>query len=177
MSAFLYYSRLTKICWCIMDSLLPFLRNAIFKILFAKKGNGGHIDYGCYFRNMKKIEIGDNVAINRNCSFYASFHIVDAFIKIGNNVAIGPNVTIFGAGHDHTKFDLPDVAENVVVEDNVWVGGNTTILQGVTIGEGAIVGAGSIVTKDVEPWTVVAGVPAKFIKKREVKDRFTKLNS
>lgn len=148
----------------------PFIRNGIFKILFAKKGKGGHIDYGCYFRNMKKIEIGENVAINRNCSFYASFHIVDAFIKIGNNVAIGPNVTIFGAGHDHTKINLPDTAKTVTVGNNVWIGGNSTILQGVTIGDGAIVAGGSVVSKDVEAWSIVAGVPAKFIKKREINE-------
>lgn len=170
MSAFLYYSWLTKICWRIMDSSLPFLRNVIFKILFAKKGKGGHIDYGCYFRNMKKIEIGENVAINRNCSFYASFHIVDAFIKIGNNVAIGPNVTIFGAGHDYSKLELPDTAKTVTVGNNVWIGGNSTILQGVTIGDGAIVAGGSVVSKDVEAWSIVAGVPAKFIKKREINE-------
>ena len=54
----------------------------------------------------------------------------------------------------------------VAVEDNVWIGTRSLILAGVTIGEGAVVGAGSVVTKDVAPYTVVAGVPAKFIKDR-----------
>lgn len=151
-----------------MDFLPPFIRNPMFLILFKEKGYGGHIDYGCYFRNMKKIIIGNKVSINRNCSFYASYHIKDAFIKIGNNVAFGPNVTIFGAGHDYTNLELPDAAATVEIGDNVWVGGNATILSGVKIGDGAVIAAGSVVLKDVEPWTVVAGVPAKKIKEREI---------
>jgi galactoside O-acetyltransferase len=61
--------------------------------------------------------------------------------------------------------DWSDVASKpIVIQDNVWIGMHCIILKGITIGEGAIVGAGSIVTKDVEPWTVVAGNPAKIIK-------------
>lgn len=55
------------------------------------------------------------------------------------------------------------------IADNVWIGGNSTILQGVTVGEGAIVAAGSVVTKDVASYTIVGGVPAKFIKDRHIK--------
>lgn len=117
---------------------------------------------------MKKIEIGNDVSINRNCNFYASYHIKDAFIRIGNHVAIGPNVTVLGAGHDYSKIELPDTADNIIIGDNVWIGGNVTILHGVTIGEGAVIGANSVVVKSVAPWTVVAGVPAKFIKSREI---------
>lgn len=169
MSVFLYYSWFTKLFWNFLDIMPPFIRNFCFAFLFKTKGTGGHIDYGCYFRNMKKIEIGNDVAINRNCSFYASYHIKESFIKIGNNVAIGPDVTVFGAGHDYSKHELPDTAGNVVIGDYVWIGGNSTVLQGVHIGEGAVIGAGSVVTKDVAPWTVVAGDPAKFIKTREIK--------
>ncbi len=64
---------------------------------------------------------------------------------------------IFRAGHNH---------EPIVIERDVWIGANCTILPGVRIGEGAVVGAGSVVAKDVEPFTVVGGVPAKMIRPR-----------
>jgi maltose O-acetyltransferase len=79
-------------------------------------------------------------------------------------------VKFFAAGHDSQYLDLPDNSKSIEVQDHVWIGGNSTILQGVTIGEGAIVAAGSVVTKDVEPYTIVGGVPAKFIKPRKLKD-------
>jgi len=56
----------------------------------------------------------------------------------------------------------------ITVNKNVWIGANSVVLQNVTIGEGAVVASGSVVTKDVEPYTIVGGIPAKFIKKREV---------
>ena len=58
----------------------------------------------------------------------------------------------------------------ITIGDGVWLGARAIILPGVTIGEGAVVAAGAVVTKDVEPWAVVGGNPAKFIKKRELKD-------
>lgn len=170
MNVFLWYSFLTRLGWIMMDLLPPFIRNTIFRFAFKNIGGGGHIDYGCYFRWMKKIEIGKDVAINRGCRFFASYHIKDAKIIIGNNVTFGPYVTIFGAGHDYKKLSLPDTAATVKICDNVWIGGNSTILQGVTIGKGAVIAACSVVTKDVEPYAVVAGVPAKKIKERSVSE-------
>ena len=64
---------------------------------------------------------------------------------------------------------MPNTAASITVGDYVWIGGRSTVLQGVTIGEGAIVAAGSVVTRDVEPYTVVAGIPARMIKLREIK--------
>lgn len=104
-------------------------------------------------------------------------------ITIGNNVLIAHNVNIFDTdsheinwkereegfktiiekGHPLSKGHIKTAA--VVIEDNVWISYNVSILKGVRIGKGAIVAAGSIVTKDVEPFTLVAGNPAKFIKK------------
>lgn len=170
MNFFSYYSWLSVIGWTIMEILPPFGRNLAFCLLLKHKGKNGNIDYRTYMRNMKKINIGDNVWINRGCRFFASHHVKDAKIVIGNNVTFGPYVTIFGAGHDYTKLSLPDTAATVKICNNVWIGGNSTILQGITIGEGAVVGAGSVVTKDVDPYTVVAGVPAKKIKERNVNE-------
>ena len=149
--------------------LPPFLKSLCYKLLFKKIGANVFIDMGCYFRYPKKISIGSNVSINRNCKIFGSYHIRNAEIHIGDNVRIGPEVVIFGAGHDHSCIDLPDTAESVSIEDNVWIGGNSTILQGVTIGNGSIVAAGSVVTRNIPPMKIVGGIPAKIIKERILK--------
>lgn len=154
----------------VLELMPNFIRKIIFKIIFRSFGKNSFIDYGSYIRYPSRIEIGDNVTINRGCKLFASFFKRDVKIKIGNNIAIAPDVSFFAAGHDYHYYDLPDIAESIIVEDNVWIGGKSIILQGVTIGEGAVVAAGSVVSKDVEPYTIVGGNPARFIKKREMKE-------
>ena len=154
----------------VLLDLLPMpIREPIFKLSFRAYGRMNNIDYGCYFRYPRKISIGDHVWINRNCRFYASHYIPDAMIILGSHIAIGPEVTFFSAGHDHCVLDLPDTAQSIRVGDYAWIGGRSIILPGVVIGEGAIVGAGSVVTKSVEPYTIVGGNPAVFIKRRVIK--------
>lgn len=150
--------------------LPPFLRVFVWKLLLGKIGTRVFIDSRVYFRYPKKIKIGNDVSLNRGCEFYASWHDKQTFITLCNNIRVGPAVKFFAAGHDSQYLDLPDNAKSIEVRDHVWIGGNSTILQGVTIGEGAIVAAGSVVTKDVAPYTIVGGVPARFIKHRELKD-------
>jgi acetyltransferase-like isoleucine patch superfamily enzyme len=160
--------------WEISNKLVgflpPFCRTFIYKIIFNKIGKNVFIDMGCYFRYPQKISLGSDVSINRNTKFFASYHNKNAFITIGNNVRIGPEVVFFGAGHDHTKLDLPDTAQSIAISNNVWIGGRAVILQGVNIGEGAIIAAGSVVTKNVAPMTIAGGVPAKFIKNRVINE-------
>jgi len=151
--------------------LLPFIvKYPIYKILFNKIGSNFHIDFKTYFRYPSQINIGSHVSINRGCSFYPGYKIKEAKIIIGDNVAIGPEVSFFAAGHNTQDINLQDTGAPIVVESNVWIGGRSIILQGVTIGEGAVVAAGSVVTKDVAPYTIVGGVPAKYIKRRETDD-------
>lgn len=169
---FSIYSYVTKLGWLIMDLLPPFIRIIVFKLCLKKKGKRGRIDYGVYMRYMNHIELGDDVSINRNTSLYVSHHIKNVKISIGNHVLIGPNVCFFAAGHATSKLGLDDTAADIIVKDHVWIGGNSTILQGVTIGEGAIVAAGAVVTRDVEPYTIVGGVPAVKIKNRELDTPF-----
>ncbi len=109
----------------------------------------------------KNIKIGKNVFINACCKFQDQGGIV-----IGNGVLIGHNVTLATLNHD----ERPDYRQNIYpkpikIGDNVWIGSNATILQGITIGNGAIVGANSVVTHDVPENTIVAGVPARIIRK------------
>ena len=96
-------------------------------------------------------------------------------ITIGNKVMLAPHVTIVGGDHNTSvvgrfMFDVkvkrPEDDQAVTIEDDVWVGTGAIILKGVRIGRGAIVAAGSVVTREVPPYTVVAGVPAKVISVR-----------
>ncbi|CAM3554478.1 acyltransferase [Marinicrinis lubricantis] len=109
--------------------------------------------------------IGSNVFINAGCGIAASKEI-----RIGNHVRIGPRTSILD--NDYHLLDADVSSEQlkrpVIIEDNVWIGTRCTILPGVTIGKNSVVAAGSVVNKDVPPNVVVAGVPAKVIKKFNV---------
>jgi len=109
----------------------------------------------------KNIKVGKNVFINACCKFQDQ-----GGIEIGNGVLIGHNVTLATLNHD----ERPQFRQNIYpkpikIGDNVWIGSNATILQGVTIGNGAIIGANAVVTKDVPENAIVAGIPAKIIRK------------
>jgi maltose O-acetyltransferase len=85
---------------------------------------------------------------------------------------IAPEVIILTLGHRHDSIETPmcgqgGYATKVIIEDDVWIGIRVIVLPGVKIGKGSIVGAGAVVTKDVPPWTIVGGVPAKVIKRRK----------
>lgn len=107
-----------------------------------------------------RLEIGDRCFINYGASIGALSHIV-----IGNRVNIGTYVMIIDSEfHGLYDRDTPPAPEPVRIEDDVWIGSKASILPGVTIGRGAVVGTGSVVTKDVPPFAVVAGVPAKVVR-------------
>ncbi len=114
------------------------------------------------------LEIGNNVLLNVN-SDLAGYK--DAPIVIGNDVQIAPYVVILGAMHGyqdrhHLIREQPLTAKAVVIEDDVWVGTHSVILPGVKIGRGAVVSANSVVARDIEPYCVAAGVPARVFAKR-----------
>ena len=118
-----------------------------------------YIDYG------KPTTIGKGCFTQQCCTFFGR-----GGITIGNDVFIGPKVNLITINHDpNPENRSATYGRPIVIEDKAWIGINSTILPGVRIGYGAIVGAGSVVTKDVSPMTIVAGNPAKFIKKIEVK--------
>ena len=126
--------------------------------------------YGTFYPSVKiwapwNLAVGRYVAVDEEVYLYS----VDK-IKIGTKVAISREAFICTASHDITKPNRPLVTAPITICDGVWIGARAIVLPGVTIGEGAVVAAGAVVTKDVEPWTVVGGNPAKFIKKRELKE-------
>ena len=109
----------------------------------------------------KNISFGKNVFLNAGCKFQDQ-----GGIEIGDNVLIGHNAVLATANHAlapslNRKLNYAPIK----ICNNVWLGANVTVLQGVTIGEWSVVAAGAVVTKDVEPYSIVGGIPAKFIKK------------
>ena len=89
-----------------------------------------------------------------------------AKISIGNNSVVSQNVYLCTASHDITSSLHPLITAPIIVEDQVWIAADAFIGMGVTVSEGAVVGARAAVFKDVAPWTVVGGNPARFIKQR-----------
>ena len=94
-------------------------------------------------------------------------------LRIGNNVSIAGEVRIYTMQHDIDDPDFKEVEAAVIIDDYVAIGTRVTILPGVHIGKGAVVASGAVVTKDVEPYTVVGGVPAVFIRNRSKDLRYT----
>ena len=111
------------------------------------------------------VEIGKNVSFNSNVMINARGI---GKISIGKNVLIGPNVVIRSSNHNYAEINVPIINQGmtkgeIIIEDNVWISSNCVILPNCTIGEGAIVAAGAVVTKDIEPYSIVGGIPAKKI--------------
>jgi len=130
-------------------------RNGFLKKIGFKIGKNVIIDKGIDFYDCRSIIIGNNVLIRKNC-------FLDHDIFIEDNVIISKNVTIITAGHKPGSMEY--VMNPVYIKKFTWIGAHAMILPGVTIGEYACIAAGSVVTKDVEAYTLVGGVPAKFIK-------------
>ena len=112
----------------------------------------------------KNTIVGEHVFINMGCKFQDQ-----GGITIDEGALIGHNVVLATLNHDLDPANRQSMSYAPIhIGKNVWIGANATVLAGVTIGDGAVVAAGAVVTKDVEPNTIVGGVPAKIIKKIEV---------
>lgn len=112
--------------------------------------------------------IGNNFMMNTNSQLGASF----GKIIIGNNCAIAANCVLRAANHTFDNINIPFQEQGhtygkIILEDDVWISSNCVITADTKIGRSSVVGAGSVVTKDVEPYSVVGGVPAKLIRKRK----------
>lgn len=107
------------------------------------------------------VEMGSYVAIDSSVYLYSVNKI-----KIGTKVAISEEAFICTASHDISYANRPLITSPIIIHDGVWIGARATVLPGITIGEGAVVAANAVVTKDVPPWAVVAGNPARIVKYR-----------
>ena len=112
------------------------------------------------------IEIGNHVHMSRN-----SYVNGIGGVRIGDDSMFGPNVVLISGSHIYIDREIPirlQGSENkeIVIEKNVWIAANVSIMPGVRIGEGSVIGSGAVVTKDIPPYSVAVGVPARVIKKR-----------
>lgn len=137
------------------------LRNFYLELFRIRLGEGTSIHRGCKFFHVGKLSVGNNTVVNFGC--YLDNR---RGINIGNNVGIAHNTKIYTLGHDLNDPQFKTKGAAVTIEDNAFIFSNALIMPGVSIGEGAIVLAGSVVTKDVKPWTIVGGNPAKKIRER-----------
>jgi galactoside O-acetyltransferase len=121
-----------------------------------------------YANDRGSLKVGNNFAMNTNSQLGASF----GKIQIGENCAIAPNCVLRASNHTFDKTDTPIIEQGhsygeIIIEDDVWISSNSVITANTKIGKSSIIGAGSVVTKDVESFSIVGGVPAKLIKKRK----------
>ncbi len=143
---------------------IPFhtVRLYIYRIFGVKIGKGSRIHMWCNFFQPKNIEIGEDTIIGDH-----AFLDGRAKLKIGNHTALASSVLIYNSEHDIHSQDFHAKEKEVVINDYVFIGPRVIILPGVTIGKGAVICAGAVVTKNIMPFTVVAGIPAKEIGKRK----------
>jgi len=133
-------------------------------------GANSRIEYPYKIIGLKNIFLENNVTIGTGAIIFTS----RAKLKIRDHVIFGPNVTIITGDHTSIpgkyiseitdKEKLPGYDKDVEIDSDVWIGANATILKGVTIGRGAIIASGAVVTKNVLPYSIVGGIPAKTIK-------------
>ena len=119
------------------------------------------------------IKIGNNVSVQIRSMLigYGTCDDQNGLISIGDNTRIAPNCMLIAADHVFADPDTPIRQQgmkpgNITIEDDVWIAGGVHINAGVTIGRGSVIGAGAVVTKDIPPFSVAVGIPAKVIKKR-----------
>jgi acetyltransferase-like isoleucine patch superfamily enzyme len=158
----------------IIPIYMLFYRISIFLIKKVEIGNScyvksvkfkgkARIEDRCRLSGQPRIVIGNNFYLNAGCHLLGD-------IEIGDDVMIGPQTIFWGRDHGMKKgINMNKQDHNyepIMIGDDVWIGANVTILKGVKIGQGAVIAAGAVVTKDVDDYSIVGGVPAKLISKR-----------
>ena len=137
----------------------------ILSQLLGSVGEGSIVEPPFYCTYGKNTTLGDHAYLNFRCTILDNNEV-----RIGRHAMIGPGVQIYTAAHPlqaEARNEGWEVAKPVVIEDTVWIGGSAILLPGVTVGRNAVVGAGAVVTRDVPAYTVVAGNPAKVIRRIE----------
>lgn len=135
--------------------------------LLRRRGRAVKISPTVFFKHPENISIGDNSFINHNCCIWAA---PNGHISIGKGVLFGPNVCVTASNHGIALgvpiYKQPGVDAPIVIGNDVWLGANVVVTAGVEIGDGCVVGAGAVVTKNLPPYSICGGVPAKVLRSR-----------
>jgi len=145
------------------------LRMIFLRSFLGSCGAEAGVQMDCSFLQMRKTHLGDRTIVNFGCVLDGRKHE----IRTGTDVSIGPEAAILTLGHDPNSEVFADRGGAVVIGDRAWIAFRAVILPGVSIGEGAVVAAGAVVSKDVPPFTVVAGNPARVVSERSHKLSYT----
>ncbi|WWA31573.1 acyltransferase [Shouchella rhizosphaerae] len=153
-------------CMAVLNFVVPlvpiqFLRKTMYKLVGMKIGRDTTILRPVYLYNPYSIKIDNNCAIND--------HVVldgRGGLEIEEKVNISPYVKIYTAEHDLNSPEFEYTSKKVIIKKYAWISTGSIIMPGVTIGEGAVIAGGAVVTKDVDDYTIVGGIPAVKIGER-----------
>lgn len=162
-----------NLCMKISGGVQRIVVSPLIKHEFSKCGKKVYVSRNCIFAGQKNISVGDDVSFGPNCIVYCT----RAKLTIGSHVIIGPGVTMITGDHRIDLLDkpmseitesekLPENDQPITIEDDVWIAANAILLKGITVGKGAVIAAGAVVTKDVKPYSIVGGIPARIINNR-----------
>lgn len=161
---------LWTVTWSLFAKPLPRSIGSGWK-RFLLKLFGAQIDSTAIVYSSAKIYYPPNLIMEKYSCIASDVDCYNvAPVRIGANATVSQGAFLCTASHDITDSHNRLITAPIIIEDQVWIAAAAFVGMGVTISEGAVVGARAAVFKDVEPWTVVGGNPAKFIKKRIIKD-------
>ena len=150
----------------VVGGIIQKFRRLLASTFIEKSGVDINIERHAYW-GLNRMQIGDHSGLGKN------FHLQNCSLTIGNHVMMASNVRIIGSGHKFDRTDIPMGCQGslpkstLTIGNDVWIGDSVMILNKCKhIGDGAILGAGAVVTKDVPPYAIVAGNPARIIKYR-----------
>lgn len=167
---YLYWEKLFRKGWqrymLFQINLVPshHLRRFVYRALGAEIGKNVVFHFKTEIRGIHKLKIGKGTIVGDNALLDAR-----SGLTLGENVNISSNVSLYTYQHDHRDPYFRCTSDNtkpIAISNRAWLGSNVIVLPGVNIGEGAVCCAGCVVTKDVEPYAVVAGIPAKKVNER-----------
>ena len=138
------------------------LRSLYLRHYLDHLGCGSSVQMGCSFLNGRKVSFGRRNVINFGCVFDGRTYR----ISTGDDVSIGPEAVILTLGHDPQSSTFVDQGGDVLIGNQVWIAYRAIVLPGITIGDGAVIAAGAVVTRNVAPFAIVAGCPARKVGER-----------
>ncbi len=141
------------------------LRRLLLILFGAHIGRDVHIYPSAIVYFPWNLSVGDESAIGEHAFIYNLGPLV-----IGKRVTISQRAHLCGGSHDHSDPEMPLLKTPIQIGDDAWICADAFVGPGVSIGNGAVVGARAVVTRDLDPWEIVAGNPAITIKKRTIKD-------